>query len=123
MNDDVVWDVEVRSHSAHDTRAADLHGADQRATHFAAVREPQVDDDVGGVEPSEELLVGDVGHEMDTTTKTARGDNGVRVPGRDPPADEREIHVRVTSVDGVDDGRELLGRIQVSGRDDQHVVA
>src|ERR671937_531914 len=60
---------------------------------------------------------------MDTTTQTARGDRAVRVPRRDPPADEREIHVRVTSVDGVDDGLELLGRIQVSGRDDQHVVA
>ena len=49
-----------------------LHRADQRPAHLAPMREPQVDDDVGGREPSAEVVVGDVGGERRPVRRAER---------------------------------------------------
>ncbi len=119
VHDDVVPEVEVGPGRRHDRRPSALHRARERAAHLAAVREAEVDRDVRGAHPRQEVLVRDVGVEAARVRRGRSRAPPARARTRDPPADEHDVHVLGQPGHRAEHDVDQLGRVLIAEDPDE----
>jgi hypothetical protein len=117
-NHELFGDIEVRARGRDDLGDARHHRHRERTAHLASVWEAEIHRDVGRHQPGAEVVVGNIVVHGDAIADRMVGDHGADVGTRDAAPDEHRVHVGRQRGDGLDERREALGFVDVTGRDD-----